>query len=179
MPSESSKTGFLTEAELQDSPGVPTAARRQKGPVAVIECLEDIPCNPCESSCKVEAIVVGEDITNLPRLDEEKCVACQTCVYICPGQAIFMVDESLSNGKATVMMPYEYRPLPEEGAVVTALDRAGMELGDAKVVAVRQTKSMDATATLTIEVPKEWSMKARAIRIKSRSDFIKREFVAP
>jgi len=166
MPSESSKTGFLTEEELKDSPGVPTAARRQKAPVAVIECLEDIPCNPCESSCNVGAIVVGADITNLPHLDGEKCVACQTCVYICPGQAIFMVDESPTHGRATVMMPYEYRPLPEKGDVVTALDRAGQELGDAIVVTVRQTKKMDQTATVTIEVPKDWSMRARAIRLK-------------
>jgi Fe-S-cluster-containing hydrogenase component 2 len=166
MPSDSSKTGFLTDEELKNSPGIPSEARRRKGPVASIECLEDIPCNPCESSCNVDAIIVGEDITNLPHLDGEKCVACQTCVYICPGQAIVMVDESLSDGRATVMMPYEYRPLPEKGDVVSALDRAGQTLGDAKVVAVRQTKRMDQTATVTIEVPKEWSMQARAIRLK-------------
>ena len=167
MPSESSKTGFLTEEELKGSPGVPTEARRRKGPVATIECLEDIPCNPCESSCKYDAIIVGEDITNLPHLYGENCVACQTCVYICPGQAIFMVDESLPDDRATVMMPYEYRPLPEKEDIVTALDRAGHKLGDAKVVRVRQTKKMDQTATVTIEVPRDWSMRARAIRLKN------------
>ena len=166
MPSESSKTGFLTDEELKNSPGIPSAARRRKGPVASIECMEDIPCNPCESSCNVDAIIVGEDITNLPHLDGEKCVACQTCVYICPGQAIVMVDESLTDGKATVMMPYEFRPLPEKGEIVSALNRAGQILGDAKVVKVRQTKRMDQTPTVTIEVPKEWSMQARAIRLK-------------
>jgi len=166
MPSDSSITGFLTEEELKVSPGVPSEARRRKGPVATIECLEDIPCNPCESSCNVDAIFVGEDITNIPHLDGEKCVACQTCVYICPGQAIFMVDESLANGMATVMMAYEYRPLPEKEDVVSALDRAGQILGDATVVAVRKTQRMDRTATVTIEVPREWSMRARAIRLK-------------
>jgi Fe-S-cluster-containing hydrogenase component 2 len=166
MPSNSSKTGFLTDEELKNSPGIPSEARRRKGPVASIECMEDIPCNPCESSCNVDAIIVGKDITNLPHLDGEKCVACQTCVYICPGQAIVMVDESLSDGRATIMMPYEYRPLPQKGDVVSALDRAGQTLGDAKVVVVRQTKKMDQTATVTIEVPKEWSMQARAIRLK-------------
>ncbi len=165
MPQDSKITGFLTDEELKDSPGVPSEARRKKGPVATIECMEDIPCNPCESSCNVGAIIVGEDITNLPHLDGEKCVACQTCVYICPGQAIFMVDESLSNGKATVMMPYEYRPMPQKGDLVTALDRTGRQLGEAEVVAVRQTKKMDQTATVTIEVPKAWSMQARAIRL--------------
>lgn len=167
MPKASAITGYLTEEALENSPGIPSEDRRRKGPVAVIECLEDIPCNPCESSCNVGAILVGQDITGLPHLDGEKCVACQTCVYICPGQAIFMVDESLPDDKATVMLPYEYRPVPSKGDLVAALDRAGMELGDAKVVAVRQTKRMDQTATVTIEVVKGWSMKARAIKIKS------------
>ena len=167
MPSESAKTGYLTEEELQGSPGLPTVERRRKGPVAVIECLQDIPCNPCESSCNVGAIVVGDDITNPPHLDGEKCVGCRTCVHICPGQAIFLVDESLDNNRATVMMPYEYLPLPEEGIMVAALDRAGKELGDATVVKVRQTKRMDATATVTIEIPRQWSMQARSIRQKN------------
>ncbi|MFO7713829.1 4Fe-4S binding protein [Desulfosarcina sp.] len=167
LTASSATTGYLSEDELKNSPGIPSESRRRKGPVAVIECLEDIPCNPCESSCKAGAIVVGNDITNLPHLDGEKCIACQTCVYICPGQAIFMVDESLADDKATIMMPYEYRPLPEKGDIVTALDRSGRELGDAIVIAVRQTKRMDQTATVTIEVVKDWSMQARAIRIKS------------
>jgi len=166
MAADSSKTGFLSDEELQNSPGIPTEARRRKGPVAVIECMEDIPCNPCESSCKVGAIVIGEDITNLPHLDGEKCVACLTCVYNCPGQAICMVDESLPDGRATVLMPYEYHPLPQKGDVVAALDRGGRELGDATVVAVRKAERMDQTALVTIEVPREWSMQARAIRIK-------------
>ena len=77
-----------------------------------------------------------------------------------------LIDESLPEDRASVMMPYEYRPLPVEGDVVTALDRAGHKLGDAKVIAVRQTKKMDQTATVTIEVPRDWSMRARAIRLK-------------
>jgi len=167
MPSDSSITGFLTEAELKDSPGVPSEARRRKGPVATIECMEDIPCNPCESSCKVDAIEVGSNIINLPKLYEDRCIGCLTCVAICPGQAIFVVDESLPDNKAAVTMPYEYLPLPEKGVTVTALDRAGKELGDAVVTAVRQSKRNDQTAVITIEVPREWSMRARSFKLKT------------
>ena len=132
--------------------------RRRRGPVAVIECTEHIPCNPCEASCRAAAITVGDDITNLPQLDEEKCIGCQTCVPICPGQAIFMVDESLPDDRAAVTLPYEFLPLPEKGEVVTALDRSGSVLGEAPVTAVRKTERMDQTAVVTIEVPRTWSM---------------------
>lgn len=159
-------SGYLSEEELKNSPGTPSEIRRQKGPVAVIECIQDIPCNPCEASCKVGAILVGEDITNLPRLDEEKCIGCQTCVSICPGQAIFLVDESLPDGQAAVTIPYEFLPLPEKGEAVTALDRSGEELGDVVVTAVRKTEKMDQTAVITIKVPREWSMKARALKLR-------------
>jgi Fe-S-cluster-containing hydrogenase component 2 len=161
-----SETGFLSAAELSDSPGVPSEARRRRGPVAVIECTEHIPCNPCEASCRVDAISVGGDITNLPHLDEDKCIGCQSCVPICPGQAIFMVDESLPDDRAAVTLPHEFLPLPVKGEVVVALDRSGAPLGEAPVTAVRRTERMDHTAVVTIEVPRAWSMKARAIQLK-------------
>ena len=166
MSNNSSKTGFLSEADLEGQPGVPLPERRRKGPVAVIECLEEIPCNPCESSCKYEAIEVGRSIITLPRLYEEKCIGCLTCIPNCPGQAIFVVDESLPDNRAAVTMPYEYLPLPEKGETVSALDRAGNELGDAVVTAVRKTKRTDQTSVVTIEVPREWSMRARSFKLK-------------
>jgi Fe-S-cluster-containing hydrogenase component 2 len=166
MAKDSSKTGFLSEEELRGGPGIPSEARRRKGAVAVLECLEDIPCNPCESICKFDAITVGDDITTPPRLTEDNCVGCRSCVPICPGQAIFIVDESLPDDKAAVEMPYEYRPLPQKGDIVTALDRAGRPIGDATVTAVKKTEKMDRTATVIIEVPRNWSMRARAIRLK-------------
>lgn len=156
--------GYLTEAEVLAGPGTPTPERRAKGRVAGIECLQPIPCNPCESSCKFEAITVGQDITALPVLDGEKCTGCMSCLPICPGQAIFIIDESLENGKAQVSIPYEFRPLPEEGAEVMGLDRSGAEVGPVTVVKVRQTKNMDQTAMVTLEMDKAWSMKIRAFK---------------
>jgi Fe-S-cluster-containing hydrogenase component 2 len=166
MAKDSSKTGFLSDEELRGGPGIPSEARRQKGAVAVLECLEDIPCNPCESICKFDAITVGEDITTPPLLTEDNCVGCRSCVPICPGQAIFIVDESLPDDRAAIEMPYEYRPLPQKGDMVMALDRAGKQIGDATVTAVKKTEKMDRTATVIIEVPRNWSMRARAIRLK-------------
>lgn len=159
------QTGYISEEELENHPGIPSAGRRKKSAVVVIECIQDIPCNPCETSCKVDAIVVGEDITNLPHIDEDKCIGCLSCIHICPGQAIFVVDESME-GKATIALPYEFLPLPGKETVVTALDRSGSELGDATIVRVRKSKRMDQTAVVTMEVSREWSMTARAFKMK-------------
>ena len=82
-------TGIPSEEELRTCPGVPSIERMKKGRVACIECVQEIPCNPCESSCKFGAIAVGSCITNLPNLDEEKCVGCKACMQIgCPAISI-------------------------------------------------------------------------------------------
>ena len=69
-------TGVPSQDELSRCPGVPTETRVKLGRVACIECVQEIPCNPCEGLCKFGAITIGEQITNLPRLHEDKCVGC-------------------------------------------------------------------------------------------------------
>ena len=72
----------------------------------------------------------------------------------------------VSHNMAAIEMPYEYRPLPEKGETVIALDRAGQKIGEAVITAIKQTKKMDQTATVIVELPREWSMTARAILLK-------------
>ena len=60
-------TGFLEYDELAEMQKMPTDERYAKGPIAVIECVQEIPCNPCEVACKLGAIKIGEPITNLPK----------------------------------------------------------------------------------------------------------------
>ena len=67
---------------------LPNAERLRKGPVAILECVQEIPCNPCEKACPFGAITVGEDITALPRIDREKCTGCGACLKVCPVAAI-------------------------------------------------------------------------------------------
>ena len=113
-------TGALGAAEKEQV--LPPAERTAKGPVAVIECVQEIPCNPCEKACPFGAIEIGPDITRLPRLDLDKCRGCGICLSKCPGLAIFLVDASKSETEALVMMPYEYLPLPkvEDSPTMTA-----------------------------------------------------------
>ncbi len=91
----------------------------------LIDCKEHIPCNPCQFACPTHAIVVGEDITELPHADPEKCVGCGACVAACPGQACFLIDPDFSESEATIDFPYEYLPLPPVGLEVEARNNLG------------------------------------------------------
>ena len=155
--------GVLSKAELGDLPGVPSKERLWKGPVAVVECNQEIPCNPCQAACPREAIRVDE-LTSVPVLDEEKCNGCGSCVAPCPGLAIFVVDMTYSDGEALVTMPYEFLPYPEVGEKVDALDRGGKRICEGTIEKVRTPKKNDRTAVVSVSVPKKHGMEVRAIR---------------
>jgi len=156
------KTGFLNSSELKEIGRYPSEERMSRGPVAVIECCQNIPCNPCETACRFGAITVGDPITNLPVIDENKCIGCGVCITKCPGLAIFLVDKSKKD--ARVSFPFEYLPLPEKGDMVRAVDRAGRYVCDAKVVRVNNAAANDCTPIVTIEVPKTLCDDIRSIR---------------
>jgi len=154
--------GYITHSEIACYPGTPSPERRSLGVVPVIECTQNIPCDPCQDACPKGCILVGNVITSLPVLDDSaSCTACGMCVAVCPGQAIFLVDETYQPGYASLALPYEFLPLPPKGAKGQALERSGEILGEAEVIGVRSAKVMDETAVLTIKIPSEWSMKAR------------------
>ena len=135
----------------------------QQGPVVVIECPQEIPCNPCEEACPHDAITVGTPITNCPQLDETKCIGCGLCIPRCPGLAIFMVDLTYSDELAAVTVPHEYLPLPEAGQKATAVNRAGKPVCEAEVLKIVNTKANDRTAVITVTVPKEHAEEVRGI----------------
>ena len=150
--------GYLSESEVFKYPGV----TKQKGLHPVIECTQNIPCNPCQDACKKGCIKVGKHITFLPAVDEKvECIGCGMCVASCSGQAIFLVNDDFEEGYASVTLPYEFLPLPKEGDKGKALDRSGKEVCEAEVVSVKTSKAYDHTNLLTIKVPKDMSMKAR------------------
>ncbi|MCK7484965.1 MAG: 4Fe-4S binding protein [Bacillus subtilis] len=82
-------------------------------PKAIIECYEDIPCNPCETSCPFGAIEIGPDINQQPRLIVEKCTGCSICVTSCPGLAIIVAQSDGVAGR--LKLPYEFLPRPRQG----------------------------------------------------------------
>lgn len=152
------KNGYVADDEIERFPGV----THKKGVHPVIECTQNIPCNPCQDACPKKCISIGSNITSLPIVvDNSECINCGMCVASCSGQAIFLVDEDCGDGTATVTLPYEFLPLPMEGTKGIALGRDGKEVCEATVVSVKSAKAFDKTHLLTMRVPKEYAMKAR------------------
>ncbi len=160
------KQGCLDLEELKQLPGVPSEDRLEIGPVAVIECAQEIPCNPCEALCPHGAITVGQPITRLPVLDEDACIGCGLCIAGCPGQAIFVVDKTHAESRGTVQLPYEFLPLPDKGEVVDGLNRAGEKVCEALVLRVQNPKKYDRTPVITVEVPTKCAMEVRSISLR-------------
>ena len=157
--------GFVAEDEIERFPGV----TRSIGVHPVMECTQNIPCNPCQDACARHCIRIGEKITSLPAVNPENtCIGCGLCVASCSGQAIFLVNEQSEEGYATVTLPYAFLPLPEKGETGVALGRDGQEVCSAQVVEVRTSPAFDKTNLLTMKVPAAFAMKARFYRKKAQ-----------
>ena len=143
----------------------PSLERINRGPVAVVECFQEIPCNPCTTSCRRGAFEEMEDINDLPVIDLDVCNGCTICVTSCPGMAIMVVDGSYSEDEALFKIPYEFSPLPKIGSTVRGLNRAGEYITDVKVLRVTNPKSFDKTPLITCVVNKDFLYEFRNIEL--------------
>jgi len=150
------KTGVLSKKDIK----LPTRRQLKKG-VAIIECVQKIPCNPCVEACPVNAIYM-KDINETPEIDYDKCIGCKKCVGVCPGLAIFVV-KILDNNKALVTLPYEQFPIPEENDIVDGLDREGKKIDEVKV---KKVVKKGKTNVITIKTEEKYAMDVRNIRVK-------------
>lgn len=155
----------LTE-DFSILPGYPSKKRIDRGMVAIVECEEKIPCNPCESSCRQNAIIIGKPITNIPILKEDRCNGCGLCVAKCPGQAIFILDMTFSEKTALVGFPYEFDPLPEVDQVVKAINRNGEPIGNGKIIKIICNDSFDKTKVIYMEVENGIAEETKAMRME-------------
>jgi len=169
--------GVPSREELEKSPGYPGMERLMKGPVAVIECIQEIPCNPCEAACPSGAITVAPSINSLPKLDEDKCTGCGLCISSCPGLAIFVVDLCHDNESALLSFPFEYLPLPRIGEEVPASDREGKEVCRGKVINIVGKSTKGHTPVISISIPQKYALLVRGIAIK-QADSTRQNFLS-
>lgn len=153
----------LSEKNRLECKGRPSVSRMEQGPVAWLECTECIACNPCERSCPMGAIHIGEVISEKPVLDETRCVGCGNCISQCSGLAITVIDLSGKDG-AALTFPYEYLPLPKVGDTVQAVNRAGETVCPATVVSIYQKPADHGTAVITIRLPRDSALQVKSIQ---------------
>ena len=147
----------------------PSVERINQGPVAVVECYQKIPCNPCQTACIRGAIRIGDDINNIPQRDEGLCTGCGICVSKCPGLAIMIVDGSKSAETVEFRIPHEFLPLPAAGEKVVGLDRAGKPICEARVVKVLNPPAFDRTPVVTLEVDRAFLYDFRNFRREAKN----------
>jgi Fe-S-cluster-containing hydrogenase component 2 len=166
MKKKPRQLGYLPLEVIEEKISLPSKEIMEKGMAVIIECVEDIPCDPCVESCKNKAILKG-CLTEAPTVDYEKCTGCALCVAACPGLAIFVVDNTRED-KALVYIPYEMLPAPKKGDKADAFDRSGKRVGTAIVEKVR--KGVRGTTILGILVEKDLAMNVRSVRIPEKSN---------
>lgn len=155
-------TGAPSLEELKAAGMLPSREEMTGKACLCIECIEEIPCNPCETSCPHGAITVGNPITNLPVIDREKCTACGICIPACPGLAITI--KQIKGERASIRFPWEYLPLPMKGQVVQMVDREGCVVCDGIVQSAVNPARNDRTTTVMAEFPAEFAEMIVSIR---------------
>ncbi|MCM8768633.1 MAG: 4Fe-4S binding protein [Candidatus Omnitrophica bacterium] len=140
--------------------------RLKKRPVVIIDCPEEIPCNPCETVCSQGAIIIGQPITNLPVTDEAKCTGCGRCIPVCPGLAISLLHYDYSPSEASLTVPYEFLPLPKKGQEVFVVDEKGRYLGKGNIIRVIPPEKNNRTSLVTFSFSKKLYKKVKYFVLK-------------
>jgi len=158
--------GYYKREELEEFRVLPPEAITSQKRVALIECVEEIPCNPCAVVCRLDGIE-KESLCSPPIVDWEKCTGCTLCVAVCPGLSIYL--QSIKDGKGYVTMPYELLPAPKVGMKVKLMDRSGAVVGEGNIVMPTYQAKGDAyprwVVTVEMDDP-DLSYEVRAIKIE-------------
>ncbi len=149
-------TGAMSLEELKNSQCYQLPPESRVALAAVIECIEEIPCNPCETACPQHAITIGSEITNVPVVNLDLCNGCGLCVAACPGLAIYLKKFAFKPALAYISFTFEYYPLPKKDDVIHMIDRFGNVVCDGTVVKVVNIARNDKTVIVHATYPNKY-----------------------
>jgi thioredoxin reductase/Fe-S-cluster-containing hydrogenase component 2 len=146
-------------------------------PLPIIDCMQNIPCNPCVNSCKVNAITMDDNnISSLPRIDYNKCISCLNCAKICPGLSIYFVNYNYDEENANIILPYELFFNLVKDQTVIALDKHGKKVCEAKLLKTIKTNSINSVTLVSLLVKKEYAFDVRSFTLKEEKVIDKIDF---
>ncbi|MGD8725756.1 MAG: FAD-dependent oxidoreductase, partial [Desulfobacterales bacterium] len=159
-------------AILKSKPG-PIRTRKQpereEGVFPIFHCYQEVPCNPCTSVCPVGAIrTERDDITGLPYIiDLDACTGCGSCVAVCPGLSMILVDYREDPEHPLVTLPYEiWRERVEVGQKVPLTDVDGAILGYYPVEKLSTRRKFPGTLLVQVKVDKKVAKAAMGIWVQ-------------
>ena len=159
---------------LKAKPG-PAVTRKQpdreEGVFPIFHCYQEVPCNPCTSVCPVDAIrTERDDITGLPYIiDLDACTGCGSCVAVCPGLSMILVDYRDDPEHPLITLPYEiWRERVEVGQKVPLTDVDGAILGYYPVEKLSTRRKFPGTLLVQVKVDKKVAKAAMGIWVQDR-----------
>jgi len=157
---------------LKSKPGR-RARRRQpvkeEGVFPIFHCYEEVPCNPCTSVCPVNAVKTENDaLTGLPYItDPDACTGCASCVAVCPGLSVVLVDYREDPAQPLVTLPYEvWRERVKVGQKVPVTDIDGAVLGYYPVEKVKSRRKYPGTLLVQLKVDRKVAKSAVGIWVQ-------------
>jgi NADPH-dependent 2,4-dienoyl-CoA reductase/sulfur reductase-like enzyme/NAD-dependent dihydropyrimidine dehydrogenase PreA subunit/bacterioferritin-associated ferredoxin len=128
---------------------------KQEGVFPVFHCYQEVPCNPCTSVCPVGAVKTKDNkITGLPYLvDMEACTGCASCIAVCPGLSVTLLDFRDDPEHPLVTVAYEiWRENIAVGQKVPVTDIDGAILGYFPVEKISSRKKYPGTLLVKVKV---------------------------
>ena len=160
---------------LKSKPG-PVRPRRppetESGVFPVFHCSQEVPCNPCTSVCPVGAIRTEDDrITGLPYVvDPGECTGCASCVAVCPGLSVSLLDYRDDPEHPLVTLAYEiWREKVGIGQMVPVTDVDGAILGYFPVQKVNVRRKYPGTLLVQLRVDSAVAKKVAGIWVQEGS----------
>ncbi len=142
-----------------------------------IFCFQQIPCNPCATSCPKNSIKIeGNPIYDIP-LYKGGCIGCFQCVLTCPALAITLVDKRKRNGsKVAVTFPSEFLNefLPEK--IYKLTDFEGNVIGQGEFVSLKNYPKEKRTL-VTLWVEEKIADIAAGFQLPLQQDIIDNKFI--
>ncbi len=77
-----------------------------------------------------------------------------------------LYKKNYTDSTSLVTLPYEFLPKPMKDQTVLVLNREGTEICEGIVKRVIDGKIQDKTTVVTVEVPKEYFLETRNIKVK-------------